>query len=98
MARLELLPNVFEDFNRFSAHLAEFAVSDIPERIKDIIQALQVLTRRPLIGRPLKSGNRELVIGKGSKGYVALYRFEETIDTVFVLAIRNQREMGYKLP
>ena len=35
---------------------------------------------------------RELVIGHGSHGYVALYQFVPEIDVVFVLAIRAQRE------
>jgi hypothetical protein len=29
------------------------------------------------------------------RGYVALYRYVEQADTVFVLAIRSQREAGY---
>jgi toxin ParE1/3/4 len=36
----------------------------------------------------------ELVIGRGSRGYVALYRYVPEIDTVFVLAVRSQREAG----
>jgi hypothetical protein len=39
---------------------------------------------------------RELLIGRESRGYVALYRFVAAIDTVFVLAVRRQRESGYK--
>jgi hypothetical protein len=39
---------------------------------------------------------RELVIGQGSRGYVALYRYLAEIDTAFILAIRSQRESGYK--
>ena len=31
----------------------------------------------------------------GARGYVALYRFEARLDTVFILALRNQREAGY---
>jgi toxin ParE1/3/4 len=36
------------------------------------------------------------VIGRASQGYVALYRFVASVDTVFVLAIRSQRELGYR--
>ena len=36
----------------------------------------------------------ELIIGRDSHGYVALYRYVAAIDTVFVLAIRGQREAG----
>jgi hypothetical protein len=37
----------------------------------------------------------ELVIGRRSRGYVALYRFVGEIDTVFVLALRSQLGAGY---
>ena len=49
----------------------------------------------PLIGRPANSDKRELVIGRSSHGYVALYRYIVEIDTVFVLAVRNQQEACY---
>ena len=96
MARIELAPEVFDDFNRFLDHMARFGVTDTPVRIGEIVHAIQILTHSPLIGRPVKSGKRELVIGRGSHGYVALYRFMPGIDTVFVLTIRSQREAGYK--
>lgn len=38
---------------------------------------------------------RELVIGFGESGYVALYRHDEIDNTVYVLAFRHQREAGY---
>jgi hypothetical protein len=50
----------------------------------------------PLTGRPVEGGKRELVIGHGARGYVALYRHVPELDTVFLLAIRTQREAGYK--
>ena len=31
----------------------------------------------------------------GSSGYVALYRYEEPRDRVFILAVRHQREARY---
>lgn len=95
MARIDLAPEVFEDFDRIFDHLAQFDVGDAPERIDQIIQALQILSHSPLIGRRVKAGKRELVIGQDSHGYVALYRFVKLIDTVFVLAIRSQREDGF---
>jgi len=96
MARIELAPEVLEDFDRFFDHMARFEVEDARARIGEIVQAVQILTHSPLIGRPVKGGKRELVIGRGSRGYVALYRFVASIDTVFVLALRSQRESGYK--
>ncbi|HJV59905.1 MAG TPA: type II toxin-antitoxin system RelE/ParE family toxin [Albitalea sp.] len=96
MARIELAPEVFDDFDRFFHHLAEFGVEGLADRVAEIVQSIQVLTHSPLIGRKVKGGKRELVIGQGARGCVALYRFVADIDTVFVLAIRSQREAGYK--
>lgn len=51
----------------------------------------------PEIGRPLDGHPelRELVIGFGEAGYVALYRYVPVEGTVFVLAFRHQKEAGY---
>lgn len=95
MTRIELAPEVLEDFDRFFDHLAQFDIPDVGSRVGDIVQALQVLSHSPLMGRKVKGGKRELVIGRGSRGYVALYRHVADIDTVFVLAVRSQREAGY---
>lgn len=96
MARIELAPEVLDDFDRFFDPLDGVHVEDVPERIHEIVQAVQILTHSPLIGRPVRAGKRELVIGSGARGYVALYRYVAGIDTVFVLAFRSQREVGFK--
>jgi plasmid stabilization system protein ParE len=96
MARIEPAPEVFDDFDRFFDYIAAFDVGAAPARIEEILQAVQILATSPLIGRPVKGGKRELVIGRGSRGYVALYRYVPEVDTVFLLAIRSQRESGYK--
>ena len=97
MARIELAPEVFDDFDRFFDHIAELgAAAQAPQRMTDISDALDILARSPLIGRKVKGGSRELVIGRSSRGYVALYRFVPDIDAVFVLALRSQRESDYK--
>ncbi len=76
-------------------HMAAFDVAD-PVRFDGILQALEILKSSPLIGRPVKAGKRELIIGRGARAYVALYRFSPRLDTVFILAIKSQRESGYK--
>ena len=96
MTQIELAPEVFDDFDRFFDHIAQYDPGSAPERIGGILQALQVLTHSPQIGRPVQGGKRELVIGRASRGYVALYHYVATIDPVFVLAIRSQRESGFK--
>lgn len=60
-----------------------------------ILSAAAVLEQHPLIGRPVESGFRELVISRGRSGYLALYRYDEDRDRVLVLSIRLQREAGY---
>jgi len=95
MARIELAPEVSDDFDRIFDHLAEYEVEDIPTRIDEIIQAISVLESNPFIGRPVSGDKRELVIGRRTRGYVALYRYIVELDTVFVLALRGQKEAGY---
>jgi toxin ParE1/3/4 len=96
MSHIELSAQVFDDFDRFFDHLSTYEVDNIPARIGEITQALQILVHSPLIGRRTRDNKRELVIGQGSDGYVALYQFIPTLDIVFVLAIRSQRESGFK--
>ncbi|MBB4155358.1 plasmid stabilization system protein ParE [Sphingomonas jinjuensis] len=61
-----------------------------------IASRLVSLKTRPLIGRPAPNDTRELVIPFGSSGYVARYRYDATRDTVMILAVRHQREAGYR--
>lgn len=95
MPRIELAPEVLDDFDRFFEHLAQFEIDDAPQRIAQIIAAIQILADHPLIGRPAGAGKRELVIGRGPHGYLALYRFLPELDVVLILAVRSQREAGY---
>ncbi|MEW6595576.1 MAG: type II toxin-antitoxin system RelE/ParE family toxin [Thermodesulfobacteriota bacterium] len=95
MARIELAPEVGDDFDRILDHLAHHEIADSGARIQEIIEAINVLPHSPLIGRPANNDKRELVIGRRAHGYVALYRYLVEIDTVFILAVRSQREAGY---
>ncbi len=97
MARIELAPRVFGDFDRFLAHMERFEVEDPLARIDEIIEALDILALNPLIGRRERGTKREWLIGNGSRGYIALYRFDASANTVLILAIRSQSEGGYKL-
>lgn len=96
MARVELLPAVLDDLDRIFDHLAKFDVAGAPERIAEMLDAFDVLATSPQIGRPARGGKRELVIGTGSRGYVALYEYSAELDAVFVLAVRSQKEAGYR--
>ncbi|MCL1532457.1 plasmid stabilization protein [Xanthomonas nasturtii] len=95
MARVEFLPSVNEDLRRIIGHLEQHEAAHIQERLGEIVSASDVLTNNPLIGRLTHNDLRELVIGQGARGYIALYQYVTALDTVFVLAIRAQREAGY---
>lgn len=94
--RVELAPEVLDDLDRFLDHLLAHGQPDAAERIGQAIAALDLLQHSPLVGRPVGQGLRELVIGRGARGYVALYRHVPALDLVVVLAMRSQREAGYR--
>jgi plasmid stabilization system protein ParE len=62
-----------------------------------IARQFALLETHPNIGRPFPElpELRELVIGFGDSGYVALYRHEPEADAVYVLAFRHQKEAGH---
>ena len=95
MSRIELAPEVGDDLDRILEHILAHDGIDAQARLHDIIKAIDVLERNPLIGRPVRAELRELVIGRRARGYVALYRYVAPIDVVLVLAIRGQKEAGY---
>lgn len=80
--------------------LSDFLVDTDPQATQDtavlIFEALDILVQHPEIGRKVHFGQRELVISRGRTGYLALYRFLPSIDRILVLALRHQRESGYK--
>lgn len=100
MIKLIYTEQALLDLERPSAFLPE---TDPQARFNTaalIFDALDVLVQHPKIGRKAHFGQRELVISRGRSGYLALYRFLPHIDQflgqVLVLAIRHQRESGYK--
>lgn len=95
MSRVELAPELGDDIDRILDHLATHNVTDPGRRIGEIIEAINALEHNPLIGRPAENDLRELVIGRRSRGDVALYRYLAELDIVLVLALRSQREAGY---
>ena len=96
MSRIVLAPALRADFDRIFDFLFERAPEYAAVRIEAIVEALDILETSPLIGRPVAFGQRELIISTGASGYLALYRYDPAQDTVFVLALRSQRERNYK--
>lgn len=95
MAAIEFAAGVADDFERILDHLLEHGVAEAGSGAADIVAAINALERNPRLGRPAGPFDRELVIGRTSRSYLALYRYVEAVDTVFVLAVRSQNEAGY---
>ena len=90
----------------YSAHaladlerLTDFLIASDPNAALSTVvlieEAVEILKRHPLIGRPVEPPLRELVISRGRTGYLALYSFEPVEQIVLILSIRHQRELGY---
>jgi len=94
LARLIYSERALDDLER----LQDFLIASDPQAAMEAVglveEAISVLRRHPLIGRPVESDLRELVISRGRSGYAALYSVEVHQDAVLVLSIRHQREAG----
>ncbi len=95
MAKVVLSTRAVADLERLAAFLRDLDEDGARATPTLIVEALRALAHHPLLGRRVEAGFRELVISRGSSGYVALYAFEEDEDVVQVLALRHQREAGY---
>jgi plasmid stabilization system protein ParE len=95
VARLSYSQRALDDLARLTDFLFAADPPAAVRTVEIIEEAVNILRRHPLIGRPAEAGLRELLISRGRTGYVALYRHEAEADAVLVLAIRHQRELGY---
>ena len=95
MAKLSYSERALADLER----LTDFLIDNDPvvaaETLELIEEAVNLLIRHPLVGRPVEYELRGLIISRGHTGYVALYSLEEDQDAILILAIRHQREAGY---
>ena len=85
----------FDDLIRLEEFLLESGDPMAGDLLDFILDALQVLTHQPGIGRPVEGGLRELIILRRRSGYLARYEFDDARDLIFVARIRHQRESGY---
>jgi len=95
MALVVMSARALADLERIVDFLRKVPSGDADATLEAILDALAVLERHPQIGRPVDAALRELVIGHGRSGYVALYRHRLGPDRVEVLAMRQQREAGF---
>jgi plasmid stabilization system protein ParE len=95
MARVIYSPRAFSDLDRLTDFLIDADPVAASETVDLIAEAVAILKRHPLVGRPVDDDLRELIISRGRTGYVALYSYEAEYDAVLILAIRHQREAGF---
>lgn len=96
MTELVYTAQALLDLERLCDFLQETDPQAAQETAGLVFEALELLVLHPEIGRKVHLGQRELVISRGRTGYLALYRFLPHLDRVLVLAVRHQRESGYK--
>ncbi len=96
MPRLIWTPEALTDVQRLYRFLAPKNLDAARRAAATIRETAELLAAQPRIGRPAENvapGFRELLIGFGETGYVALYHFDG--ETITLLAVRHQKEAGY---
>jgi plasmid stabilization system protein ParE len=86
----------FQDLIRLETFLHESGDPLAGDLLDFILDALQVLTHQPGIGRPVEGGLRELIISRRRSGYLARYAWDDAVNRVMVARIRHQRKAGYQ--
>ncbi len=97
MPRVIITEGAIQGLERCRQFLAERNPQAANRAGQAIKQQLGMLETNPDMGNPLEyyPELRELIIGFGDSGYVALYRRDAATNTVYVLAFRHQKEAGY---
>ncbi|MCF8205531.1 MAG: type II toxin-antitoxin system RelE/ParE family toxin [Methylotenera sp.] len=92
MTQLVLMPAALADLERIRDLLPTHDPDNVEERLLDLTAALDVLTPAPEIGRRVGQRSRELLIGRGARGYVARYEYVARLEAAFILRVHHQRE------
>ena len=96
MAEVIVSKGADADLQRLVKFLSEGEPAAALATYDHLLGALGVLRTYPSIGRPVDDVLRELVISRGGTGYLALYEYDARADRVVILALRHQREAGYR--
>ena len=88
--------NALSDVHRLYQFLAGKNPDAARRAAKTIRQSVKLMSAHPDAGRHpdgMESDYRELIVGFGDSGYVALYRCDG--DVCVILAVRHQKEAWY---
>jgi plasmid stabilization system protein ParE len=95
MARVQVTARALLDLD----WLFEFIAAKNPVRARaqllSVRRAFELLADHPHLGRPVEDGRRELILSRGTDGYIALYRWLPAEEVALILAVKHQRETGY---
>lgn len=97
MPQVIFAPAAVRDIQRLRDFLAPKSADAARRAGEAIRQGVKMLATYPLMGRmvdDLPQHYREWLIDFGDSGYVARYRVDD--DRVVILAVRHQREAGFK--
>jgi len=97
LATLIYAKRAYADLDRLVQSVAGGGPEAMEAVVDVIADAVEILARHPLIGRIAEQSLRELVISRGKTGYIALYDYDPDDDCVVILALRAQREAGYRM-
>lgn len=96
MPRLIWTRPALADVQRLYRFLARKDADAARRAVKAIRAGVLILAHQPRLGPPIEDMDaefREWLIDFGNSGYVARYQFED--ETVSILAVRHQKEVGY---
>jgi plasmid stabilization system protein ParE len=96
VARVEITDRALRDLERLFDFLAAEDPVRAREQLLSVRRAFEVVAEHPLLGRDAEDGRRELVLSRGRFGYIAKYRWLPADEVVLILAVRQQREAGYR--
>jgi plasmid stabilization system protein ParE len=96
MPQIIYAPEAIRDLQRLQQFLAPLNPVAAIRAADSIMKSVRVLGLQAQIGRPIENmpdEYREWLIGFGDSGYVARYHFNG--ETVTILAVRHQKELGF---
>jgi plasmid stabilization system protein ParE len=97
MPQVRFAPGAIRDLQRLREFLRPKNPVAARRAAQAILKSVQVLGLQPQFGRPvadMPDEYREWPIDFGDSGYLARYRFDG--ETVTILALRYQKELGYR--
>jgi plasmid stabilization system protein ParE len=95
MARVQVTSRALLDLDRLFEFVATENLVRARLQMLSVRRAFELLADHPHLGRTVEDGRRELILSRGTNGYIALCRWLPVENVVMILAVKHQREAGY---